>query len=89
MFTIDKLNQNDDILQYAISHDIIDIEKIRENMREEQRSYYLNMHHYSVFQDQKGLWRTTFPDSSKKNGRGLRIFSNSNLTKNLTNLLNA
>lgn len=69
MFTIDKLNQNDDILQYAISHDIIDIEKIRENMREEQRSHYLNMHHYSVFQDQKGLWRTTFPDSSKKNGR--------------------
>ena len=62
---------NGDLLNYAISHGIINIDAVREDVMKEQKQHYLSMHKYKIFQDKDGRWKTTLPDETKKNGRRL------------------
>lgn len=58
-------------MNYAISHGIININAVRENVMEEQKQHYLSMHKYKIFQDKDGRWKTTLPDETRNNGRRL------------------
>lgn len=62
---------DENVLNYAISHGIIDLDIIRERMLKEEREKYLNKHKYKIFQDKDGRWKTTLPNKKCKNGRKL------------------
>lgn len=51
---------------------MIDLDDVREKMRENERQKLLSKHKYKVFFDEKdNRWKTTVPDDTKKNGRRL------------------
>lgn len=58
-------------MQYAISQGIINLDDVRDNMKEKERKRILNKHLYKIFQDKDGRWKTTLPDETKKSGRRL------------------
>lgn len=59
------------MLNYAISQGIINLDEVRNNMREKEKQRLLSKHKYKIFQDKDGRWKTTVPDETKKNGRRL------------------
>lgn len=60
------------ILNFLQSQGIINLDDVRENMKENERQKLLSMHKYKVFFDEKdNRWKTTVPDETKKNGRRL------------------
>lgn len=72
MITIHSNNINDtDLLNYAISQGIINLDEVRNNMKEKEKKRLLSKHRYKIFQDKDGRWKTTVPDETKKNGRRL------------------
>jgi len=65
-------NINDtDLLNYAILQGIINLDEVRNNMKEKEKQRLLSKHKYKIFQDKDGRWKTTVPDETKKNGRRL------------------
>lgn len=60
-----------DLLQYALDAGIINLDDVRNNMKEKERQRILNKHKYRIFQDVDGRWKTTLPDERKKTGRRL------------------
>lgn len=65
-------NINDkEALQYAIQNGIINLDDVRNKMKEAERQRLLALHKYKIFQDKDGRWKTTLPDETKKNGRRL------------------
>ena len=70
-------NIDGDLLNYAISHGIIDLNTVRDCVMENKREHYLSMHKYKIFQDKDGRWKTTLPDKTKRNGR--RLIAKKNL----------
>lgn len=58
-------------MNYAISQGIINLDEVRNNMREKEKQRLLSKHKYKIFQDKDGRWKTTVPDETKKNGRRL------------------
>ena len=67
-----------DLLNYAISHGILNLDSVRDSMQKEERNKYLSKHTYRIFQDKDGRWKTTFPDETKKSGRRLVAKKNRN-----------
>lgn len=65
-----KIDDNE-LLHYAISQGIINLNDVRDNMKEKEKQRILRMHPYKIFQGKDGRWKTTFPDKSKKSGRRL------------------
>ena len=67
-----KINNELDILNFLQSQGIINLDDVREEMKENERQKILSKHKYKVFFDEKdGRWKTTLPDETKKNGRRL------------------
>lgn len=62
---------NADLLNYAISQGIINLDEVRNDMKEKEKQRLLATHKYKIFQDKDGRWKTTVPDETKKNGRRL------------------
>ena len=61
-----------DLLNFAIQNGIINMDDVRDSMREKEKQRLLAKHKYSIFQDAKdGRWKTTLPDDTKKSGRRL------------------
>lgn len=58
-------------MKYAVSEGIIDLDDVRNKMKEQEKQRLLSKHKYKVFQDNDGRWKTTFPDNTKKSGRRL------------------
>lgn len=58
-------------MNYAISQGIINLDEVRNNMREKEKQRLLSKHKYKIFQDKDGRWKTTIPDETKKNKRRL------------------
>ncbi len=59
-------------MNFLQSQGMIDLDDVREKMKENERQKILLKHKYKVFFDEKdGRWKTTVPDESKKNGRRL------------------
>lgn len=51
---------------------MIDLDDVREKMKENERQRLLSKHKYKVFFDERdNRWKTTLPDETKKNGRRL------------------
>ena len=59
------------LLNYLISHDIIDMKSIQADMVKEERNKYLDMHKYKIFKDKDNRWKTTLPDETAKSKRKL------------------
>lgn len=67
-----ELDLNDkDLLQYAISQGIIDLEDVRISMKEKEKQRLLSQHKYKIFKAEDGRWKTTLPDETKKSKRRL------------------
>ena len=69
-----KLKQSqtkrNELLNYAIDNGIINEADIVHKIELEKNKRYLAMHKYAIFPgDDNNPWRTTLPDSGKKNGR--------------------
>lgn len=62
---------NNELLQYAVSQGIINLDNVRDSMKEKEKQKILVNHKYKIFQDKDGRWKTTLPDESKKSGRKL------------------
>lgn len=58
-------------MKYAVEQGIINLDDVRNNMREKEKQRLLSKHTYKIFQDKDGRWKTTLPDESKKNKRRL------------------
>ena len=51
---------------------MINLDDVRDKMKDEERKRLLSKHRYKVFFDEKdNRWKTTLPDETKKNGRRL------------------
>lgn len=59
----------EELLSFAISQGIINLDDVRNSMKEKERQRILSNHPYSVFQDKDGRWKTTVKDESKKSKR--------------------
>ncbi len=62
---------NNELLQYAVSQGRINLDNVRDSMKEKEKQKILVNHKYKIFQDKDGRWKTTLPDESKKSGRKL------------------
>lgn len=58
-------------MQYAVSQGIINLDDVRDSMKEKEKQRLLSKHKYKIFQDKDGRWKTTLPDESKKSKRRL------------------
>ena len=58
-------------MNYIISHGMINLDDVRENMKNDEFQKYLAQHKYKIFRDKDGRWKTTLPDKSAKSGRKL------------------
>lgn len=72
-------NIDSKLLQYIVSQGIINMDDMRNNMKQEERNKILNQHKYKIFQDKDGRWKTTLPDNTKKNGRRLIAKADKNI----------
>ncbi|MCI8718416.1 MAG: hypothetical protein HFH64_09685 [Lachnospiraceae bacterium] len=61
------------LLNYAISQGIINLDDVRNSMKEREKQRLLSKHKYKIFQGKDGRWRTTLPDEDKKDGRKLIV----------------
>ena len=61
------LNNNLDLLKYALSHGMIDVSYMQEQVKMNKRNEILNKHPYSIWESKDGKWHTYLPD--KKKGR--------------------
>ena len=59
-------------MNFLQSQGMINLDDVREKMKENERQRLLSRHKYKVFFDEKdNRWKTTLPDETKKNGRRL------------------
>lgn len=58
---------NDELLNYALSKGIINLESVQEQIAMSKRQEYLDKHPYKIYQGNDGKWRTYLPDLN--NGR--------------------
>lgn len=63
------------MLIYAVSQGIIDLDDVRNSMKEKEKERLLSKHKYKMFQGKDGRWRTTIPDETKKDKRRLLVKS--------------
>ena len=62
--------ENDEILKYAIEHDMIDMSYMQQQIEMNKRQELLEKHPYSIWEGKDGNWYTHLPDEKK--GRILR-----------------
>lgn len=60
---------NNELLQFAISHGMLDIENVASAMELAKRKTYIEKHNYKIWQSNDGYWRTYLPNG--KGGRKL------------------
>lgn len=60
-----------DILQFALSNGIIEMDTIREKIEMNERKKYLEEHNLSIWQGKDGKYYTHLPDEKSKSGRKL------------------
>ena len=58
-----------DLLNYALSNGMIDLNTIQKQIEMNERKKYLEMHEYEVFLGSDGSYHTSVPDNTKKNNR--------------------
>ena len=51
-----------ELLQFAISHGMLDIENVASAMELAKRKTYIEKHNYKTWQSNDGYWRTYLPD---------------------------
>lgn len=56
---------NDDILQYALSNGIINIEDVQEKIAMREKEELLSKHPYKIWGSKDGKWYTYLPDESR------------------------
>lgn len=65
---MDNLTEKE-ILNFALSNGIIDINTIQKQIEMNERKKYLEMHTYEIFKGADGNYHTAVPDNTKKNNR--------------------
>lgn len=66
-----NINNQEDILKYAIENGMINLTYVQEKMAMDKRNEYLKKHQYDIWLASDGCWKTYLPDETKKNGRRL------------------
>lgn len=56
---------NDEILQFALENDMLDLDTIKMEIEMNERRKYLEMHQYSIWLGKDSLWHTYLPDEEK------------------------
>ena len=59
----------DDVLNYAIQNDILDLTVLRRTYEMAKKEEYLKKHRFKVYQGKDGRWFTYVPDLRKETGR--------------------
>lgn len=65
-----ELNEND-LLQYAISHGIINMSSIQDEIIMTKKQEYINRHNFKIWQGNNNKWYTYLPDPFSQNNRKL------------------
>ena len=68
IYILDNFN-SEDLLNYALSQGIINLDDVRNDMKEKEKQRILSKHPYSIFKDKDRRWKTTVKDDAKKSGR--------------------
>ena len=66
-------------MKFLSKNNMINLDDVRSNMREQERQRLLAKHKYKIFQSTDGRWRTDLPDETKK--RKVRTIAKSSLEK--------
>ncbi len=61
--------KNDDLLKCAVQQGIINLDDVREKMKQEERKRLLEKHCYKIYEQADGRMRTYLPDDTKKSKR--------------------
>ena len=67
------------MLKFLSENNMINLDDVRNSMREQERQRLLAKHKYKIFQSTDGRWRTDLPDETKK--RKVRTIAKSSLEK--------
>ena len=59
------LNNNADLLKYALENGMLDITRIQEQIEMNKRKELLSKHPYKIWQGKDGKWRSYLPDEKK------------------------
>lgn len=59
----------DDILKYALEHEIIDLSYVQDKVEMSKRQELLKQHPYKIWKGDDGYYHTYIPDKESKNGR--------------------
>ncbi len=57
-----KIENNNELLKYAVDTGIIDLSYVQEQIEMNKRKAYLNQHPYKISEGKDGKWRTYLPD---------------------------
>ena len=57
--------ENEEILKYAIEHDMIDMSYMQQQIEMNKRQELLEKHPYSIWKGKDGNWYTHLPDEKK------------------------
>lgn len=68
----DKINS---ILNYALKHDIINLDDVEREMNKQKREFLLTHHKASIWEGKDHRWRSYLPDSSQPSGRRMIVKS--------------
>lgn len=58
------------VLQYAVEHDMLDVQYVQDQIEMLKREELLKKHPYKIWQGKDGKWRTYLPDEEK--GRSMK-----------------
>lgn len=53
------------VLQYAVEHNMLDMDDIKKDVEMRKRESYIKMHPYRIWEGKDGKWRTYLPDKEK------------------------
>lgn len=58
------------VLQYAVDHDMLDVQYVQDQIEMLKKEELLKKHPYKIWQGKDGKWRTYLPDEEK--GRNMK-----------------
>ena len=73
IISIAEFISNDELLDFAVKNDNIDLVGIRNEYENMKREQYLEKHNHNVWQSKDGKWRTYLDDADNPRGYVLKV----------------
>lgn len=83
IISIAEFISNDELLDFALKNDTIDLVGIRNEYENMKREQYLEKHNHNVWQSKDGKWKTYLDDESNPRGYVLKVRTTEKAIKDL------